>query len=101
MSDHWLSKGLKCDAPGCSHREDVLEITEALIGKPCPKCGASLLTKEDFVAGKTWEATIDMLAAMSPKSRRKRKAKTTSLVISANPRADSLSMSIQTRKVQR
>lgn len=39
---------LKCDATGCDHREHVGTITADMIGKPCPKCGASLLTKEDF-----------------------------------------------------
>ena len=39
---------LKCDATGCSHREAVPEITEDLIGKPCPMCGENLLTRADF-----------------------------------------------------
>ena len=39
---------LKCDAPGCDHRELFEELTADLIGKPCPKCGASLLTQHDF-----------------------------------------------------
>lgn len=39
---------LKCDAPGCDHRELFGELTADLIGKPCPKCGASLLTQHDF-----------------------------------------------------
>lgn len=41
---------LKCDAEGCDHREEVETITESDIGRPCPKCGANLLTEEDFRA---------------------------------------------------
>lgn len=38
---------LKCDA--CDYRETVArELTEDLIGEPCPECGANLLTREDF-----------------------------------------------------
>ena len=38
---------LKCDAPGCDHIEPVAAISPDLIGLPCPKCGASLLTEKD------------------------------------------------------
>lgn len=43
-----MSEFLKCDAPGCTHVSDVEAITEDMIGTPCPVCGASLLTREDF-----------------------------------------------------
>jgi hypothetical protein len=43
-----MSEHLKCDAAGCDHVEIVGTITEDMIGKPCPKCGANLLTKEDW-----------------------------------------------------
>lgn len=39
---------LKCDATGCDHVEDAPDYSRELIGKPCPKCGESLLTEEDF-----------------------------------------------------
>ncbi|WP_340265427.1 hypothetical protein [Sphingobium mellinum] len=39
---------LQCDAQGCGHREENDELREDQIGKPCPKCGASLLTREDY-----------------------------------------------------
>lgn len=39
---------LKCDAEGCSHIEDVEGLTQEMVGRPCPKCGESLLTQEDF-----------------------------------------------------
>lgn len=43
-----MSEFLKCDADGCSHVENVDAITADMIGRPCPVCGASLLTAEDF-----------------------------------------------------
>ena len=46
---------LKCDAVGCDHRENVPVISEGMIGKPCPKCRASLLTAEDYSG---WAAIV-------------------------------------------
>lgn len=43
-----MSLYLKCDAEGCDHIETVKELTEAQIDTPCPKCGANLLTREDY-----------------------------------------------------
>lgn len=43
-----MSEVLNCDAAGCGHVEQVEGINEADIGRPCPKCGANLLTREDF-----------------------------------------------------
>jgi hypothetical protein len=42
--------GLKCDAPGCGYRDDTIKVGDykKWIDKPCPKCGASLLTKADY-----------------------------------------------------
>jgi hypothetical protein len=42
-----MSHFLKCDA--CEHVEDVPGgITKDHIGKPCPSCGADLLTDRDY-----------------------------------------------------
>lgn len=49
---------LKCDAEGCDHIEPVEAVTSDLVGKPCPKCGASLLTQEDWDA---WAPIRDLL----------------------------------------
>ncbi|MFK7942092.1 MAG: hypothetical protein AB8B85_04130 [Paracoccaceae bacterium] len=43
-----MSLFMKCDAEGCDHRETVPEMVPELIGTPCPKCGANLMTQEDF-----------------------------------------------------
>lgn len=42
--------GIKCDAPGCGFRDDTVEAAhfEQWLNKPCPKCGANLLTQADY-----------------------------------------------------
>ena len=42
--------GLKCDAPGCGYRDESVQVSEyeASIGRPCPLCGANLLTRGDY-----------------------------------------------------
>lgn len=51
-----MSSVLSCDAAGCGHVEPVEAILEADIGRLCPKCGANLLTREDF---DYWAAHIE------------------------------------------
>lgn len=59
-----MSEFLKCDAEGCDHVEDVAEITVDMVGKPCPKCGANLLTPEDWTFYSTvFRPGLDALAA--------------------------------------
>lgn len=38
---------LKCDAKGCMHLEVHPELTWDMVDKPCPNCGANLLTQAD------------------------------------------------------
>lgn len=64
MSDQYMSSYLKCDAEGCDHVEEVDEITEDHIGKPCPKCGASLLTEEDYHRFNVMKAGMRMLGRL-------------------------------------
>lgn len=47
-----VASGIKCDASGCDYREEVvaLDAYESYVDRPCPKCGASLLTPEDYAA---------------------------------------------------
>ena len=57
-----MSEYLKCDAAGCDHVEDVDVIVAEMVGKPCPKCGANLLTAEDW---NTWhERFVPVFNAM-------------------------------------
>lgn len=52
--------GIKCDAPGCGWHEDSVEWDDmhveiaAWLNKPCPKCGANLLTEADANTVVTW-----------------------------------------------
>ncbi len=47
--------GLMCDAEGCGwHDPDIaVQNFAAYVGFPCPDCGASVLTPEDYEALKT------------------------------------------------
>ena len=64
---------LKCDAKGCDHMEDVEAITADMVGKPCPKCGANLLTESDWtvysvVVQPAMQAMVDAgLARLAPR----------------------------------
>ncbi|EKS4344819.1 hypothetical protein QB607_002815 [Clostridium botulinum] len=42
--------GIKCDNPECDFRDDnaLLEDYDKWLNKPCPKCGANLLTQADY-----------------------------------------------------
>ncbi len=42
--------GIKCDNPNCDFRDDSVSVEDYKdwINKPCPKCGANLLTKKDY-----------------------------------------------------
>lgn len=40
---------IKCDAKGCDYIIPIeIKDTKSYMGKPCPKCGADLLTEEDY-----------------------------------------------------
>lgn len=42
--------GIKCDASGCDFRDETVQVAhyEQWLNKPCPKCGANLLTQADY-----------------------------------------------------
>lgn len=65
MADAIIAVGgrLKCDADGCGYVEPDAsrKITADLIGTACPRCGASLLTAEDYVSAMGLAAVIDAL----------------------------------------
>lgn len=56
-----MNSFLKCDAPGCDHLETHGSLCESMVGKPCPKCGANLLTADDYAA---WLAFLPQYEAM-------------------------------------
>lgn len=51
---------LKCDAPSCDYEDTEARLTVELVGKPCPKCGANLLTEEDFLLCKQLEVLTEL-----------------------------------------
>lgn len=58
-----MTMNLICDEPTCDHKEDVGALSEDMIGKPCPKCGSDLLTRQDYEEGLKCQAVIGMLKA--------------------------------------
>lgn len=57
-------KGLRCDAPSCGYHQqepisDKYEEWQKWLNKPCPKCGANLLTQADLDAVKNIFAVAD------------------------------------------
>ena len=43
-------EGIKCDNPTCDYKDNSVTIKEyeSYLNRPCPKCGANLLTEKDF-----------------------------------------------------
>ena len=46
--------GIKCDNPDCDFKDMTVEFKDysAWLNKPCPKCGANLLTQADLETSK-------------------------------------------------
>ncbi len=64
---------LRCDAPGCDHAESI-DVTDRppgpeYVNKPCPKCGANLLTARDHADYLVFHAMMMRVnAAVGPMS---------------------------------
>lgn len=45
-------RGIKCDNSTCGFKDDTVKFEEyeQWLNKPCPKCGANLLTEEDYAS---------------------------------------------------
>lgn len=52
--------GLKCDAFPCDYFDPDAQVTVEVVGRPCPKCGSTLLTEEDFLLCKRLEALTEL-----------------------------------------
>lgn len=53
---------LRCDAPGCGYvTPDTKPFAKEMIGLPCPKCGASLLTERDYNAAERLLSVVDTI----------------------------------------
>ena len=53
-----MQEVLNCDNPDCGHVEHVGEIREAHVDMPCPVCGENLLTREDWIGWKPYQAVM-------------------------------------------
>ena len=62
-------KGIKCDNPNCDYRNDKVrfEDYEKWLNKPCPKCVANLLTKEDLEMTKSLIEVANIANRVLPK----------------------------------
>lgn len=60
--------GLKCDNASCDYEDMSVprEDYEQSIGKPCPKCGESLLTQEDYDKVLLMEESVRITNLFSP-----------------------------------
>lgn len=60
-------KGVKCDAFGCTYMDksvDNFDKLETFHNKPCPLCGASLLTTKDLMTVKAMRALTEAANAI-------------------------------------
>lgn len=60
-------KGIKCDS--CDFKDETVKIGDFdnWLDKPCPKCGANLLTQEDLESTKALVMLTNMLNGFLPK----------------------------------
>lgn len=91
-----MSEFLKCDTPGCDYREEVPEITETMIGKPCPKCGANLLTRADWDIYVKMKCLFDILekSGLARKAEAGEPVKPGEVRISVNPHDGDINIKI-------
>jgi hypothetical protein len=55
---------LVCDAADCGHVECTGPLRPSLIGRPCPRCGRDLLTREDYFAAVRCVGVLRLLAVL-------------------------------------
>ena len=60
------TEGLKCDNPKCDWIDDTIIADRSHIDMPCPKCGESVLTKEDYEMFETLMLTMKAINNLSP-----------------------------------
>lgn len=59
-------QGIKCDAVDCDFGDENVteESYPEWLNKPCPLCGANLLTEEDFAAVKLLHSLAELINTM-------------------------------------
>jgi len=62
-----VESGLKCDNPKCDWEDKTIPHTEyeKYLNFPCPKCGESILTEEDFKLAEAFHFAVDLINNMS------------------------------------
>lgn len=60
--------GIKCDNPKCDYKDDTVKFEDYKdwVNKPCPKCGANLLTEIDFLNTAIMMAAVEATNAKYP-----------------------------------
>ncbi|WP_291566766.1 MULTISPECIES: hypothetical protein [unclassified Clostridium] len=60
--------GIKCDNPNCDYNSMDVKVAEydKWLNKPCPKCGESLLTEEDYKNVQFLMKFVDMTNKIFP-----------------------------------
>jgi hypothetical protein len=63
-----IAQGIKCDNPDCDYMDVTVpyEDYKEWVNKPCPKCGANLLTEEDFAGIELVQSLIDVGNMLPP-----------------------------------
>lgn len=62
------SNGVQCDNPKCDFKDESVGFDRVIeyLNKPCPKCGANLLTEEDYLNLQIAIATFNLIKANNP-----------------------------------
>lgn len=61
-------KGIKCDKCDYMNEDVKFEDYESWLNKPCPKCGANLLTQEDLESTKALINLTNLVNRILPKA---------------------------------
>lgn len=58
--------GLKCDALACEYKDENVKVEDyaKYIDRPCPECGASLLTQADYYHVQNLLRVLDMFSGL-------------------------------------
>ncbi len=64
----YIGGGIRCDNPNCDYVNDSVKIEDYKdwVNKPCPKCGANLLTEEDFYNVNLLFSVVDLCNEIPP-----------------------------------
>lgn len=58
-------RGIKCDAVGCGYSDPSAEDVRVYLNRPCPNCGANLLTEADLALLDAMIACVDWVNSIA------------------------------------